>query len=160
MSIRNRFLVATTVVGCVLGAAAPALAHGPSQNQGWWGYGYGMGPGMMGQGYGMGQGMMMAPAAMGQGQGCGMGPGMMSPGQGYGMGPGMMMQPLRQDLSAADVKHMMEHQLAWQGNSNLKLGKVEEKDADTVVAEVVTTDGSLVQRFEIDRHTGRMQPAQ
>jgi len=35
MSIRNRFLVAATVVGCVLGAAAPAFAHGPTQNQGW-----------------------------------------------------------------------------------------------------------------------------
>jgi hypothetical protein len=54
------------------------------------GYGYGMGPGMMG-GYGMGSGMMggygMGPGMMG---GCGMGSGMMS-GMGYGMmGPGMM----------------------------------------------------------------------
>ena len=38
-----------------------------------WGYGYGMGPGMMGGGYGMGPGMMW-----GGGYG------------GYGMGPGMM----------------------------------------------------------------------
>ena len=45
------------------------------------GYGYGMGPGMMG-GYGMGPGMM-------GGYGYGMGPGMMG-GYGYGMGPGMM----------------------------------------------------------------------
>jgi hypothetical protein len=67
---------------------------------------------------------------------------------------------LREDLSAADVKHMMEHQLAWQGNPNLKLGKIEETDADTIVAEVVTKDGSLVRRFEIDRHTGQMQPVQ
>ncbi len=52
------------------------------------GYGYGMGPGMMG-GYGMGPGMMggygMGSGMMGGGYG--MGPGMMG---GYGMGPGMM----------------------------------------------------------------------
>jgi len=46
------------------------------------GYGYGMGPGMMGGGYGYG----MGPGMMG---GYGMGPGMMG-GYGYGMGPGMM----------------------------------------------------------------------
>ncbi len=101
-----------------------------------------MGPGMMGQG--------MAPGMMGQG----MGPGMM----GQGMGPGMAALP--NDLSADDVRHMLEHRLAWQSNPNLKLGKVEEADADTVVAEIVTSDGSLVQRFKVDRHTGWMQPAQ
>jgi len=96
----------------------------------------------------MGQGM--APGMMGQG----MGPGMM----GQGMGPGMAALP--NDLSADDVRHMLEHRLAWQSNPNLKLGKVEEADADTVVAEIVTSDGSLVQRFKVDRHTGWMQPAQ
>jgi hypothetical protein len=63
-----------------------------------------------------------------------MGPGMMGPG--YGMGHGYGMQ-----------------------NPNLKLGKVEEKDEDTIVAEIVTNDGSLVDRFEVDRHTGRMRRA-
>jgi hypothetical protein len=52
------------------------------------GYGYGMGPGMMGPGYGYGYGM--GPGMMGPGYGYGMGPGMMGPGYGYGMGPGMM----------------------------------------------------------------------
>jgi hypothetical protein len=49
------------------------------------GYGYGMGPGMMGQGYG---GYGMGPGMMG-GYGYGMGPGMMG-GYGHGMHPGMM----------------------------------------------------------------------
>jgi len=80
-------------------------------------------------------------------------------GPGYGMGPGMM-QPLSRDLSAADVKHMIEHQLAWTGNPNVKVGKVEEKDDDTIVAEIVTQDGSVVQKLDVDRHTGWMQPAQ
>lgn len=132
-----------------------------------------MGPGMMGHGQ-MGEGQMptmgqgMGPGMMGQGQmpmmGQGMmGRGMMGQGQmmasGDAPGPGMM-QPLRQDLSAADVQHMMEHRLAWQGNPNVKVGKVEETDDDTIVAEIVTQDGSLVQKLEVDRHTGWMRPAQ
>jgi hypothetical protein len=149
--------------------------------------GHGMGPGMMGPGMGpgmMGPGMgpgMMGPGMMGQGMGPGMmggcpwwqgqgmmGPGMMGPGMmGQGMGPGMMgqgmgpgsMAALPQDLSVENVRHMLEHQLAWQGNPNLKLGKVEEQDEDTIVAEIVTQDGSVVQRLHVDRHTGMMQPA-
>jgi hypothetical protein len=128
-----------------------------------------MGHGMMGGGMGPG---MMGPDMMGPGM---MGPGMMGPGQmtpdrmgpgamGHGMmGRGMghdMMQPLRQDLSVDDVKHMMGHRLIWMGNPNIKLGSVEEKDADTIIAEIVTQDGSLVQRFNVDRHTGWMQPDQ
>jgi hypothetical protein len=138
------------------------------------GPGYGMGPGMTGQGmspgYGMGPGMTgqgmspgygMGPGMMGQGMGPGMMGQEMEPGYGRGQGMGRgMMQPLPEDLSAADVKHMMEHRLAWQGNPNIKLGNVEEKDDNTVVAEIVTQDGSLLQRLEVDRHTGWMRPAQ
>jgi hypothetical protein len=40
------------------------------------------------------------------------------------------------------------------------VGKVEEKDGDTFVAEIVTKDGSLVQRLEVDRHRGSMRPVQ
>lgn len=114
--------------------------------------GHGMGPGMMGQ---QGQMPMMGPGA---------GPGMMGqqgqmPMRGQGAGPGMM-PPLRQDLAAADVQHMLEHRLAWQGNPNVKVGNIEEKDDDTIVAEIVTQDGSLVQKLEVDRHTGWMRPAQ
>ncbi len=35
-----------------------------------------------------------------------------------------------------------------------KVGEVKEKDADTITADVVTKDNSLVQRFIVDRHTG------
>ena len=48
----------------------------------------------------------------------------------------------------------MERMLAWQGNPNLKLGDVKEKDADTITADVVTKDNSLVQRFDFNRHDG------
>ena len=87
---------------------------------------------------------------MGQGQ---------TPMMGQGMSPGMM-QPLAKDLSASDVQHMIEHRLAWQGNPNLKVGEVEEKDDHTIVAEIVTKEGALVQRLEVDRHRGSMRPVQ
>lgn len=145
MMLRTTLLAAGMVAAFSLGTSTVSLAHGSGGSSG-------------NPYYGWHQGWHMGPMP---GQGQGMGPGMMGPGygMGQGMGPGMM-QPLRQDLSAADVKHMLEHRLAWNGNPNVKLGKVEEKDADTVVAEIVTQDGSLVQIFEVDRHTGWMRPAQ
>jgi hypothetical protein len=150
MALKRTLAAACMVAAIGLGAAAPALAHGSAEHgpnpdcprhHGWY-----MGPGMMGQGMGPGYGMM----------GQGMGPGY---GMGQGMGPGMM-APLREDLSVADVRHMMEHRLAWNGNPHIKVGKVEESDDDTIVADIVTQDGSLVQKLEVDRHTGWTHPAQ
>jgi len=118
------------------------------------GQGYGMGYGMMGPGYGMGPGMM------GQYQGYGMGPGMMGPYQGYGMSPGYGgQQMMGRDLTADDVRHMLEHRLQWNGNERLKVGEVQEVDGDTIMADIVTVDGSLVDRFRIDRHTGVFERA-
>ncbi len=31
------------------------------------------------------------------------------------------------------------------------------KDDDKIVADITTADGSLVQRLEVDRHTGQMR---
>jgi len=94
--------------------------------------------------------MMMGP---------GMGPGM---GQGMMMGPGMMDQgmgwALPQDLSEDQVRHMLSHRLAWQRNPDLKLGKVEALDDNTITAEILGADGSVVRKLEIDRHTGAMHP--
>ena len=67
-------------------------------------------------------------------------------------------QPL--NLTTDDVKSRMERWLAWQGNQRLKLGEVKEKDADTITADVVTKDNSLVQRFIVDRHTGNYRPSE
>ncbi len=135
------------------GIVAPGQGYGPGPYQGY-GAGYGMGPGMMGLGM------------MGPGQGYGMGPGMMAPGQGYGPGPyqgygaGYGMGPAvdqGEDLSADDVRDRIERNLAWHGNERLMVGEVTEADEDTVIADIVTKDGSLVRRFRIDRHTGQMR---
>jgi hypothetical protein len=135
--------------------------------------GQGMGPGMMGQGYGqMGPGMM-GPGMMGQG----MGPGMMGPGMmGQGMGPGMMGQghgpmgpsygsmapgmmhgfrvvPMTR-LSTEDVQAFLQHHIAMDGLQHLKVGEVKQTDENTITADIVTQDGSLALRLEIDPYTG------
>lgn len=69
-----------------------------------------------------------------------------------------MMTPRVQNLTVADVRQMIEGHLAWQGNPNLKVGAVEEGGDRQIIAEIVTQDGSLVQRMQFDRTTGSMQP--
>lgn len=131
------------------------------------GSGHRMGPGMMGGGHGMGAGMAgqdcpQASAKMGQGQN--MGSGML--GRGYGMVPpaghqGMMGSGMRvvpqQDLTIDDVRHFFEDRLARHGNRRLKIGEVKQADDDSITADIVTADNSLVRRFKVNRHTGRMQ---
>jgi hypothetical protein len=92
-----------------------------------------------------------------RGWGGGPGPGMM---RGYDRGYGPPGYDRRTDaqsnlnLSVDDVKSRVERWLAFRGNARLKVGEVKEKDADTITADVVTKDNSLVQRFIVDRHTG------
>lgn len=90
---------------------------------------------------------------------------MMGPGMGdhgmmghrFGMEHGFSGQALpSRDLSTEDVRHFLEHHLEWHGNKRLKLGEVKQTDDDTILAEITTLDGSLVERLEVDRHTGRM----
>jgi hypothetical protein len=112
-------------------------------------------------------------------QGQGYGPGYHMRGSGGGYGPGMMggygpgydrrgdaqsnqspqsaqSNPDNQtlNLSVDDVKSRMERWLTWRGNARLKVGEVKEKDADTITADIVTKDNSLVERLIFDRHTG------
>lgn len=130
-----------------------------------------MGGGMMAPGAAPEPGMgssMMGPDMMRMMQMHGLGGGMMGPGTG---GPGMMGLGMMsgglgpcggmagdRDLSADQVKDILEGQLAWLGNKRLKVGKVEKKDDDSYLAEIVTVDDSLVQTLAIDRKTGAMRP--
>ena len=163
-----------TSQGTGQGRQMPGPMMGPMMGQG-------TGPGMMGQmgpgtmtmmpcyyaSTGQGTGMMMCPM-MGSGMtGSGMmgpmmGQGMMGPGMGM-TGPGMMGSmsgaPGEAQLSKDDVKANVERWLAMQGNPRLKVGDVTEQ-SDTVTADIVTIDNSLVQRLAVDRRTGMMRPVQ
>ena len=109
------------------------------------------GPGMQGM---MGQGMPMMGSGMQgmMGMGCPWcGPGMM--GSGYATP-----QPSL-NLTAADVKSYLER---WTtGNPNIKVANVVEQDANTITADIVTSDkGGLVQRYTFDRQNGFYHPVQ
>lgn len=117
-----------------------------------WGYGAFIEPYSAGSWWGMGPYMMRGPGPWG-----GYGPGMM---YGYGPGPGWNTGWRDLNLSTDNVKAYMERWLASQGNPRLKLGDVKEKDADTITADIVTKDNSLVQRFVINRHNGYFRPSE
>ena len=111
-----------------------------------------MGP-MMG-GYPMGG--MMGPMMMGgYPMGGMMGPMMMGPNMmGWGGGAPQTV-PANLNLSANDVTAYLGRWIAMSGNPHIKVGSVTEKDANTITADIVTTDkDALVQRFNVDRHTG------
>ena len=158
--------LAGLAVACVLAMSitTSAFAHGSGNSNSSQGQMPMMGQGMMGQMPMMGPGMMGGQMPMMGGHG------MM--GQMPMIGSGMMgsqmpmmggwggMQVLRRDLTADEVKHMMEHRLAWSGNQNVKLGNVSEKEGDVIEVEITDKDGKVVQKLKVDRHTGWMQIVQ
>ena len=151
MKRRTFILTAATLAAGAL-AATTALAQGP---------GSGTGPAPMdGTGYmhgqGMGQGMGPQGQGMGQGQGY-HGHGHGHGGQGYGPGKEgcQQNQALDKPLTVEDARANLEQHLQQRGNDRLKVGKVEDKDENTITAEIVTVDDSLVRRIEIDKATGR-----
>ena len=64
---------------------------------------------------------------------------------------------LKGPLEEPDIRRMMEAWLAQERNPRLKLGSITAKDANIFQADIVTRDNSLVQRFDVDRHTGAIQ---
>jgi hypothetical protein len=129
-------------------------------------------PGMMGRGM-MGQGMMGQHPMAGREEmmeqmhemmermheDMPMPPGM----RGYGRGQivpdfGMRVTPMMH-LSADDVRRYLTRRLEAQGFERLQVGSVEEVDDETISAEIVTVDDSLVTRLEVDRYTGLISRA-
>lgn len=156
-----RVVLAALAMAAAVGVTGVAGAQQYYGNGGY-GYGNGCGPGYM-MGPGMMGGMMggwMGPGMMGYGRygpGWMMGPGMMGNGywrHGYGYGA----PPADLDLSVGQVKGYLERWIAASGNPHLKLGSVVAKDKGTIIAEIVTDKGALVERFRVDRRTGRYVP--
>lgn len=147
--MKRKLIALATVTTLGLSAlAAPAVfAHGPGQGPG---AGNAWGPGMMGGG-------MMGSGMMGNMMGSGMGPAMM--GANGAPCPGLTAANASgAPLTIEDARKTVEQRLEWMGNGRLKVGTVEAKDDATISAEIVTLDGSLVEKFDIDRKTGFMRP--
>lgn len=84
---------------------------------------------------------------------------MMDPGMmGYGMMGPYWGGNQALNLTVNDVKGNLERWVASTGNPNIKVGNVVEKDANTITADVVTKDNSLVQQYTVDRRTGFYRP--
>jgi hypothetical protein len=173
--IRKTIAASVAGLGALILIANPGLAgaaaEGPGQlahmSQGQSGgtgtpgmMGQGMGPGMMGQGMRSGSGATMpCPGASERS----MGPGKMGP----EVNPGTMKTPgaghhsmrvvPRTDLSLDDVRHFFADRLAMHDNKRLRVGEVKEGEDDTITADIETVDGSLVQRFGVDRHSGAVR---
>jgi hypothetical protein len=163
--MNRRNIVIGTAVAAALGLVAlgfgSPLEAEPYGGRGMMG-GYGPGPGMMG-GYGPGSGMRgeNGPGWMhGRDANAEYGPENCPRFQGGLAGPGASEQQGNLNLSTDDVKKRLDGWLTWQGNPRLKVGEVKEKDADTIEADIVTKDNSLVQRFAVDRHTGSYRPTE
>ncbi|HTW28178.1 MAG TPA: hypothetical protein VME92_13695 [Acetobacteraceae bacterium] len=59
-------------------------------------------------------------------------------------------------LDPADVQKIAEAFLLWRGNHSWKVVDVAAQDADDVGFAVATPDGSVIARFTMNRHTGRV----
>ncbi len=93
----------------------------------------------------------MQPGMMGQ-----MGHGMMDHGMGPGMMHGLRVVPMMH-LSPDDVRAFLQHQIAAHDLQHLNVGDVAQTDADTITADLVTENGSLALRLEVDPHTGALK---
>ncbi len=132
--------------------------------------GEGGGPGMMGgmRGGPMAEGMpgrgMMGPGMMGQGMmgmgGMPMGPMMRGPhGQmgGHALGPGAlygMPHGAPVEMTPTRVEAFLAHLLERHGNPRLEIGEITQAEDGSIIAEIVTVDGSLVQRLAFNRYPG------
>ncbi|MSP66643.1 MAG: hypothetical protein EXQ96_00790 [Alphaproteobacteria bacterium] len=134
--------------------ARPDMPHaGGTMGQGMPMMGHGMG-GMMGRGMGGADSAADPAMPMMGGMGGMVGHGMM--GQRL---PGMLSGNARIrvlpsfELQASDVERHLTRALEWLANPRLKLGVVT-VEGEVIFADIVTVDGSLVQRLRIDRATG------
>lgn len=110
--------------------------------------------GMMGGqgGMNMESAMMMCPSMqmmMGMRAGADMQGMMGGPGLLYGMPHGAT-----EEMTPESVRSFLEKRLEWHANPRLKIGTIATADDGGVTAEIVTVDGSLVQKLAFNRHPG------
>lgn len=103
-------------------------------------------------------GMTMCPMMAGMmGQQAGkMGGGMMGSARGsHSLG---VVMPNR-NVSVDDVRDHFDRFIQAQGNPRVKLGAIKDVDKDSIVAEIVTTDGSLADLLKVNRRSGVIERA-
>ena len=61
-------------------------------------------------------------------------------------------------LKKEDAKQQVEEMLDRSRNPNLKTGDIEDKE-EFFVVEIVTQDGSLADKMEVDKETGMLRSA-
>ena len=61
-------------------------------------------------------------------------------------------------VTVTQVRLLLEGWLRWSGNPRLKVGRVELQDG-RIVAEIVTRDGAVVDRYLVDPETGTWRRA-
>lgn len=123
--------------------------------------------GMQGEGTMPGQMGGMADGPMGQGMMGRMGQGDMPMGQmmrgqhgamgAHGLGPNALYgvpQGSVTEMTPARVEAFLSHLLERHDNPRLELGEVAQAEDGNIIAEIVTTDGSLVQRLSFNRYPG------
>lgn len=122
------------------------------------GCGMGRGCAMMGPGYGMGWGRAARGPACGMGGGFAMMQGCPCSRCGCGGRMGMRGRGMKSasPMTMDDARAMVEGRLAYAGNPNLKLGGVTDQGA-TFEAEILTHDGSLVDKLIIHKTMGWMR---
>ncbi len=77
--------------------------------------------------------------------------------EGGGMGPGAlygMPEAGQEGMTPESVRAWLEQRLAWHGNPRLKIGEITATGDATITAEIVTVDGSLVQKLAFNRYPG------
>lgn len=138
----------------VPGIYAQQQASQPPQQGGW-------GCPWMSQGYQSGQGGWYCPwcgAGMGRGMMHHRGSGMMQPGQGQAAQQTAPGQTPGKPLTEEQAKLLLENYLKNTNNPNLKLGGITSKDG-FYEAQIVTKDGSMVDKIQVDKNTGWFRSA-
>lgn len=113
------------------------------------------------QGYQGGQGGWYCPwcgAGMGPGMMHHRGYGMMQRGQGQGAQQAAPGQTPGKPLSEDQARLLLENYLKNTNNPNLKLGGISSKDG-FYEAQIVTQDGSMVDKIQVDKNTGWFRSA-
>ena len=113
--------------------------------------------GMMGGqgGMNMESAMMMCPSMqmmLGMRAGADMQGIMGGPGLLYGMPHGTA-----EKMTPESVRTFLEKRLEWHANPRLKIGKIATAADGSITAEIVTVDGSLVQKLAFNRHPGMVR---